>query len=114
MPKVELREIGAFVVPSKTASSSARSIAVDAEFALTFVTPDGAEQRWSSGLAYCDIALQVGERALREQLEFQARSAAADLVADLAEAGYRASGAVSRLPIKWEIDERLPRELGER
>jgi hypothetical protein len=41
---------------------------------------------------------------LRGVLTFQARSAADDLVSDLAEAGFKPAEPPDTLPIAWEID----------
>jgi hypothetical protein len=75
---------------------------VDGEFHLDF-EPEGEDPAsWTCG-TYPQIDVAPERPALEAQLEFIARSAADDVVYDMREAGYEASGNTAELPIVWTV-----------
>jgi hypothetical protein len=100
--------LGGVVIPHVGLSLGDEPLCVDAGFWLEFTLADGSHQRWDTGIAYCDIGLQpAGARPLLEQLEFQARSAGEDIVAEMRECGYDGDGDIASLPLSWAFDSRL-------
>jgi hypothetical protein len=102
--------LGGVVIPHVGLSLGDEPVCVDAGFWVEFVLADGSQERWDSGIAYCDIGLQPGAGPLAAQLEGQARAAGGDIVAEMRGCGYDGEGDVASLPLSWAVDSRL---LGE-
>ncbi len=84
---------------------------VDGVFHLDFYPAAEKRQCWTCG-TYEDIDLAPGNETIESRLEFFARSAADDVVADMVEAGYEPSGRVEKLRIIWTINADVTSRFG--